>query len=200
MQTNIRRQAKAGSREKSSWRSAKVLQHRVQQRKTVKDFRRSLTAQLDVVSQSGTNDWRGRAYGFLRSQRLDARNPLSTAPDPRDPGKLLKDPLTQAQYGATMGGPILRKRTFLFANFEQTRLNNSVVVTISPADVTAINSVLDQIRYAGPRISTGLTPTGYDTTNFFSRVDHHINATNLLTARFPTWAFSRRMNGARSRA
>jgi hypothetical protein len=140
----------------------------------IAEFGRASSGIINVVSQSGTNDWRGRAYGFVRNQRLDARNPLAPT----------KDPLTQAQYGATMGGPILRDRTFLFTNFEQTRLNNSVVVTISPADVTAINSVLDQTRYAGPRISTGLTPTGYDTTNFFSRVDHHINATNLLTARY----------------
>jgi Carboxypeptidase regulatory-like domain/TonB dependent receptor len=150
----------------------------------IAEFGRASSGIINVVSQSGTNDWRGRAYGFLRSQRTDARNPLSTTPDPRDPSRLLKDPLTQAQYGATMGGPLLRNRTFLFTNFEQTRLNNSVVVTISPADVSAINTVLDQIGYAGPRIGTGLTPTGYDTTNFFTRVDHHINAANLLTARY----------------
>src|SRR5882672_10362572 len=150
----------------------------------IAEFGRASSGIINVVSQSGASDWRGRAYGFLRSRRLDARNPLSTTPDPRDPGRLLKDPLTQAQYGATMGGPIARNRTFLFANFEQTRLNNSVVVTISPADVSAINGALDRIGYAGPRVNTGLRPTGYDTTNFFSRVDHHINASNLLTARY----------------
>ncbi len=150
----------------------------------IAEFGRASSGIINVVSQSGTNDWRGRAYGFLRSQQMDARNPLSTTPDPRDPSRLLKDPLTQAQYGATIGGPLLRNRTFFFANFEQARLNNSVVVTISPADVTAINGVLDQTGYAGPRINTGLAPTGYDTTNFFSRIDHHINASNLLTARY----------------
>src|SRR5262245_1997650 len=150
----------------------------------IAEFGRASSGVINVVSQSGANDWRGRAYGFLRSRRLDARNPLSTTPDPRDPSRLLKDPLTQAQYGMTMGGPVARNRTFLFANFEQTRLNNSVVVTISPADAAAINAMLDQAGYAGPRIGAGLTSTGYDTTNFFSRVDHHINAANLLTARY----------------
>jgi hypothetical protein len=57
-----------------------------------------------------------------------------------------------------------------------------VVVTITPANVAAINTVLDHIRYAGPRISTGITPTGYDSTNFFLRADHQLNADNLLTA------------------
>src|SRR5262245_29050924 len=150
----------------------------------VAEFGRASSGIINIVSQSGANEWRGRVYGFLRSRRLDARNPLSITPDPRDPDKLLKDPLTQAQYGATMGGPVARERTFIFANFEQTRLNNSVVVTILPADAAAINGVLNNTGYAGPRINTGLAPAGYDTTNFFTRVDHHISAANLLTARY----------------
>src|SRR5215510_2664871 len=150
----------------------------------IAEFGRASSGVINVVSQSGANDWRGRVYGFLRSRRMDARNPLSTTLDPRDPSKLLKDPLTQTQYGATMGGPLARNRTFFFTNFEQTRLNNSVVVTISPADVAAINGALDRAGYGGPRIGAGLTSTGYDTTNFFSRVDHHINTANLLTARY----------------
>ena len=140
----------------------------------IAEYGRASSGIINVISQSGASDWRGRLYGFARNQRLDARNPLAPT----------KDPLTQAQYGATMSGPLLRDRTFVFANFEQTRLNNSVVVTISPADVSAINSALDRFSYAGPRIGAGLTPTGYDTSNFFSRVDHHINAANLLTARY----------------
>lgn len=140
----------------------------------IAEFGRASAGIVNVVTQSGTNDWRGRAYGFLRNQRLDARNPLAPT----------KDPLTQAQYGLSLGGPVQRDHSFLFANFEQTRLNNSVVVTIAPASVAAINTVLDQIRYAGPRISTGITPTGYDATNFFARADHRLNAAHLLTARY----------------
>ncbi|MEP7337166.1 MAG: TonB-dependent receptor, partial [Acidobacteriota bacterium] len=72
----------------------------------------------------------------------------------------------------------------LFANFEQTRLHNAVVLTILPANVAAINTVLDQIKYAGPRISTGLAATGYNTSNFLARADHRFDADNLLTARY----------------
>ncbi|HZS03778.1 MAG TPA: carboxypeptidase regulatory-like domain-containing protein [Blastocatellia bacterium] len=140
----------------------------------IAEFGRASAGVVNVVTQSGTNNWRGDIYGFLRSRRLDARNPLATT----------KDPLTQAQYGATLGGPVRRDRTFLFSNFEQTRLHNATVVTILPASVTAINAVLDQIKYAGPRISTGLVPTGYNTTNFFVRGDHRINEANLLAVRY----------------
>lgn len=140
----------------------------------IAEFGRASSGIINVITQSGTNDWRGRVYGFLRSRRTDARNPLSAT----------KDPLTQGQYGATFGGPINRNRTFLFANFEQTRLHNAAVLTISPANVNAINSVLDQLKYTGERITTGLAPTGYNTSNLLIRGDHRINTSNLLTLRY----------------
>jgi hypothetical protein len=146
----------------------------------IAEFGRASAGIVNVVTQSGGNSWRGGLYGFLRNQRIDARNPLAPA----------KDPLTQAQYGASLSGPLRRDRTFLFSNFEQTRLNNAAVVTILPANVTAINSVLDQIGYAGPRISTGITPTGYDSTNLFIRGDHRLNSENLLTVRYSLYDLS----------
>lgn len=140
----------------------------------IAEFGRASGGIINVVTQSGTNDWRGRVYGFLRNQRFDARSTLAPA----------KDRLTQTQYGASIGGPLKRDRTFLFGNFEQTRLHNAVVLTILPANVTAINSVLDQIKYGGPRISTGLVPAGYNTTNVFAHADHRINPANMLTVRY----------------
>ena len=140
----------------------------------IAEFGRASAGIVNVVTKSGTNDWRGRMYGFLSNQRLNARNPLAVT----------KDPLTQTQYGASLGGPVKRDRTFLFANFEQTRLHNAVVLTILPANVAAINSVLDQVKYASPRISTGLAPTGYNASNFLARADHRLNPDNQLMIRY----------------
>jgi Carboxypeptidase regulatory-like domain/TonB dependent receptor len=140
----------------------------------IAEFGRTSAGIINIVTQSGTNDWRGRIYGFLRNQRFDARNPL--APQ--------KDLLTQGQYGATFGGPLRKDRTFIFSNFEQTRRNDSNVITIAPAVVASINSRLNQVRYPGPRIETGVVPGGFDTTNFFVRVDHHLNNSNDLSARY----------------
>jgi hypothetical protein len=140
----------------------------------IAEFGRASGGIINVVTNSGSNDWRGRLYGFLRNGHLDARNPLAAT----------KDPLTQAQYGASLGGPLKHDRTFLFGNFEQTRLHNAVVVTILPANVTAINDVLDSIKYAGPRVTTGLAPTGYNSSNFLARLDHRFNEANLLMARY----------------
>jgi hypothetical protein len=146
----------------------------------IAQFGRASSGVVNIVTQSGTNSWRGRAYGFLRNQRLDARNPLA----PR------KDTLTQTQYGGSIGGPLLRDRTFLFSNFEQTRRNDSLVVTISPSNVTAINDRLNQVGGAGQRIETGIVPGGLDSTNLFVRVDHQVNSSHQLSARYSAYDIS----------
>jgi hypothetical protein len=140
----------------------------------IAEFGRASAGVVNIITQSGTNDWRGRLYGFFRNQRFDARNPVATR----------KDPLTQAQYGASLGGPVRRDRTFLFANFEQTRRNDSNVITIDPDRVRIINQRLNSLGFSGPRIETGVVPGGFDTTNFFARLDHKINNANLFAARY----------------
>ena len=140
----------------------------------IAEFGRASGGVVNIVTRSGTNDYRGRVYGFLRNQRLDARNALAPA----------KDPFTQAQYGASFGGPLRRDRSFFFSNFEQTRLNNATVITIPDASAAAVNARLDQTGQPGPRLSTGVAPTGFDTTNFLLRLDHRLNESNHLMARY----------------
>ena len=143
----------------------------------IAEFGRASGGVVNILTRSGTNDWRGSMYGFFRNQRFDARNPLAPT----------KDLLTQAQYGATAGGPLRRDRTFIFSNFEQTRRNYSAVLTISPAAVTTINNRLRAVNYAGPLISTGVVPASFDTTNFFTRIDHRLNQRNDLSARYSVY-------------
>ncbi len=150
----------------------------------IAEFGRTSGGVVNIITQSGTNEWRGRAYGFLRNQRFDARNPVNPV------SQQGKDPLTQAQYGVSAGGPIRRDRTFLFLNFEQTRRNDATVITIRPSDVAAINSQLNAINFAGPGIETGIVPSGYDVTNFFARVDHQVNKSNLFTGRYSLYDIS----------
>ena len=137
------------------------------------EFGRASSGVVSIATRSGTNQWHGRAYGFLRNQRLDARNALASR----------RDPLTQAQYGASLGGPIARGRTFLFANAEQTHRNAAGIVTIAPANVAPIDAALDAFGYPGPRLRTGEYATGWDMTNAFARLDHQLSASNQLTAR-----------------
>ena len=65
--------------------------------------------QVVIVTQSGTNQWHGSVYEFLRNNALDAPNyfDLGSAP-----------PFQRNQFGAASGGPIRKNKTFLFANYE----------------------------------------------------------------------------------
>ena len=146
----------------------------------IAEFGRASSGVVNIITQSGTNNWHARLYGFLRNQRFDARNPLA----PR------KDLLTQAQYGATLSAPLRRDRTFLFVNFEQTRRNDSTVITIAPDHAVSINNRLNQAGYAGPRIETGVVPGATDATNFFARLDHKITDANLFAARYSLYDIS----------
>jgi hypothetical protein len=138
------------------------------------EFGRASAGYVSIVTRGGSNDYHGGAYGFLRHDTFDARNPLSST----------KLPLTQTQYGATFAGPVIRGQTFFFTNFEQTRQNTAGVITITPANVSAINQRLDQINYAGQRIFTGQYPTTLDTTNFFARLDHQLRPSHQISLRY----------------
>ncbi|HEV2523087.1 MAG TPA: carboxypeptidase-like regulatory domain-containing protein [Candidatus Acidoferrales bacterium] len=70
--------------------------------------------QVAILTQSGTNQWHGTLFEYLRNNALDAPNffDLNGAP-----------PFQRNQFGASMGGPIQKEKTFVFANFEGFRQN-----------------------------------------------------------------------------
>jgi hypothetical protein len=140
----------------------------------VAEFGRGSSGVINIETHSGTNAIHGGVYGFLRNQRFDATNPLSQT----------KLPLTQAQYGASAGGPIVRNRTFYFVNFEQTRQNTAGVITIPDASVSAINARLLQTAYPGQLVNTGQYPTSLDTTNVFARLDQNWTSTVQSSFRY----------------
>jgi len=125
-------------------------------------FGRAASGVVNVVTQSGGQARRGRAYAYLRNDALDARNPLATR----------EDPLSQRQYGASLSGPLARDRAFYFTNVERTNLERTGIVTIAPGAAESIADTLARSSYGGPGPGTGEFPTGYDTSNVFVRVDH----------------------------
>ncbi|HEV7860413.1 MAG TPA: TonB-dependent receptor [Pyrinomonadaceae bacterium] len=90
------------------------------------EFGRATGGIINVVTKSGTKDFRGDVFGFIRHKTIQARNAFAPIID-NDPGK--KPPFTRVQYGATLGGPIVRDRTFFFTAFEQRRRQESSFFT-----------------------------------------------------------------------
>jgi hypothetical protein len=86
------------------------------------EFGRATGGVVNVVTKSGTNDVRGNIFGFIRHKSIQARNAFAPVID-NDPDK--KPPFTRAQYGATLGFPLRRDRTFGFIAFEQRRRQES---------------------------------------------------------------------------
>jgi carboxypeptidase family protein len=85
-------------------------------------------AVVNVGIKSGTNDFHGTVYGFYRSSNWDARNYFNFAPESSGTCILgppangispcAKPPAQLKQYGASVGGPIIKDKLFFFANYE----------------------------------------------------------------------------------
>ena len=77
------------------------------------EYGRALGGIVNIVTKSGTNDLHGSIYDYLQNSATDARSLLQAAPQ--------SNALRQNQYGATVGGPIQKDKTFFFANYEGQR-------------------------------------------------------------------------------
>ena len=101
--------------------------------------------QIRFVTKSGTNNWNGTAYEYLRHDALNANTWFRNRDLPPDPetGKAPKDQLRQYQHGFAQGGPIIRNKSFFFFNYEELRSPSSSTlqrVILTPAASSGIFS------------------------------------------------------------
>lgn len=77
------------------------------------EYGRVGAAVTEVETKSGTNEFHGTAFHFLRNDRTNARNPFT---EPKEP-----PPFKWNQFGFSVGGPIKKNRTFFFGDYQGTR-------------------------------------------------------------------------------
>jgi len=77
--------------------------------------------QVDIVTKSGTNQFHGDLFEFLRNSALDSRSFLDIDPDPTVTGPTKVPPFRLNQFGGSFGGPIAKDQTFFFVNYEGIR-------------------------------------------------------------------------------
>jgi Carboxypeptidase regulatory-like domain len=150
--------------------------------------------QLAVTSPSGTNQFHGDAFEFFRNNVFDAQQPVPVTTTPQPPFHL-------NQFGASLGGPIVREKTFFFLAYEGYRQNWGFPLlgfVPSPAfrtQTAADSPVLIPIINAYPQ---GQTPTSNPDINQFTsegtqnvfensamiRLDQHFSATTTAFLRF----------------
>jgi outer membrane receptor protein involved in Fe transport len=135
---------------------------------------RALGGYVNVVTRSGTNARHGTAYGFFRDDAVNGRNALTRT----------RLPMDQQQFGASLGGPLVRNRTFYFANVERKRLDQTGVTTITPADAAAINTRLVQVGYPGLTVATGIYPNPVHSTTVLGKVDHQLSGADHVSVRY----------------
>ena len=95
-----------------------MQEFRIQTSTFAPEFGRTPGAQISIVTRSGTNQFHGTAFDYLRNDIFDANNWFNTFVTPAIP----KAKERQNDFGGTLGGPILKGRTFFFFSYEGLRL------------------------------------------------------------------------------
>jgi len=171
---------------------------------------------VNVITKSGTNDFHGDAFEFVRNPAFNAQNFFATP--------TTHDQIKRNQYGGTIGGPIIHDKTFFFAGYQRTAFRNLVLGSshvVGQTDITkflagggtidpGVATVLGidpttgaylgsaaKFSLAGP-IAAGSNPTvAYskpDTENYDSgmgRLDHSIGKNDKITLRYEYDRFSK---------
>jgi outer membrane receptor protein involved in Fe transport len=99
-----------------------MQEFRIQTSSYAAEYGRTPGAQISIVTKSGTNQFHGTAFNYLRNDIFDARNYFDAPPLP-------KPPLRQNDFGGTFGGPILKDKTFVFFSYEGLRLRQPQTAT-----------------------------------------------------------------------
>ncbi|MDX6459459.1 MAG: hypothetical protein QOE55_3156 [Acidobacteriaceae bacterium] len=107
-------------------------------------------AQVTIVTQSGTNQWHGSIYEFLRNNIFDAPNYFDQGSAP---------PFRRNQFGGAAGGPIRRDKTFIFANYEGLRQHLHQTSVAFVPDLTSRAAAAPSVK---PLLNLWLTPSASD--------------------------------------
>jgi outer membrane receptor protein involved in Fe transport len=115
------------------------------------EFGRGNGAIINAVIKSGTNKFHGGAWEFFRNDALDARYYYDTS----------RQPYKQNQYGLMLGGPIVKDRTFFFADFEGLRLSEAQPQTATvPTQAMRNGDFSSALDTSTPVLGTFTFPNG----------------------------------------
>lgn len=164
------------------------------------EYGRNSGAVVNIVTKSGTNEFHGSAFEFFRNNALDARNFFNPEPDPQTAFR-------NNQFGGSLGGPIVRNKTFFFFAYEGQRERvglNSTARVPDPREIAALggatNPVIARLLARNPWPAPNRPLPLFDDTgapNLFvttralndvdsliGKIDHSFNEHNQLTGRY----------------
>jgi hypothetical protein len=159
------------------------------------EYGRNSGSVVNIITRSGTNQLHGSVFEFARNSAMDARNYFNT--------ESRKTSFENNQFGASLGGPVIKDKTFFFGAFEGQRervgsdfiLNVPTPGQISDAQqlalasgVTTINPALTNILGFYPASTTptiaSVVRDKNDLNNFIVKLDHNLTNNEQLTGRY----------------
>jgi hypothetical protein len=146
-------------------------------------------ASVNAVTKSGTNTWSGTTYGFFRNEDLTGGK--------IEGDDVFKGDLGQTQYGISVGGPIIKDKLFIFANFERdelTELGSGFVpnrgtgaineASVLASDMELVGNVLSQINIGNGNLYNPGAIEGFnfdaESTKGILKLDWNINERHRL--------------------
>ena len=163
------------------------------------EFGRGNGAIMNAVIKSGTNGFHGDAYEFFRNDHLDGRNAFDF---------FGRQQYQQNQFGATLGGPIIKDRTFFFGDYEGLRIRQALPqLLLIPTPAMRAGDFSSQLDLSSPIVNNGApvldcsgrptyqgeifdTRQTRTTANGFCGVPIAVNAAGVPTNIFPKSAIS----------
>src|SRR3989441_11085483 len=138
------------------------------------EFGRAVGGIVNIITKSGSNTLHGSVYEYFRNDAMDAPSPLAAKGFNK---------LRQNQFGATLGGPIVKGKTFFFGNYEGQRhtespFYNSTVLT----NIEAINQVKAN-TFGLPTENLHVT-RGIDYDNFLAKLNHSFSERHAMFVRY----------------
>ena len=127
-----------------------VQEYQVATNSYTAEFGRATGGIVNVVTKRGTNDFTGNVFGFIRDKSIQARNPFAP----------FKSAYTRTQFGGTLGGPIIKDKTFFFAAYERRQRNETGFFTSDVASGLNASATIPVIPGINPFVRTfsNLTP------------------------------------------
>jgi hypothetical protein len=114
---------------------------------------------VNAITRSGTNQWHGSGYEFVRNSALDTRNYFD------DPGSI--PPFTRNQFGGTIGGPIFKDKTFFFADYEGIRQSKGITSLTTVPSADARNGLLCSLCPPAQQTTVTVDPAAQAYFTFF---------------------------------
>lgn len=164
-----------------------MQEFRIQTSTFAPEFGRTPGAQISIVTRSGNNSFHGSAFDYFRNDILDANNWFNGYTNPTP---LPKAQERQNDFGGTLGGPILKNRTFFFFSYEGLRLRLPTTTLTTVPDlpsrqsaVIAMQPVLNAYPFdpSQPNLGNGLAQFNASYSNPGTLNDYNLRIDHKLT-------------------